>query len=108
MWLGFIGCFLQACASGASAPDKGEIQFSSLVPETLVTNKPVYSYKIEPTPVTLTDPNTKVSTNTETYDLNRATPDSQGGVLQQPVFLGILDTQSPSEVLVENHHLIVM
>jgi hypothetical protein len=48
------------------------------VPETLVTNKPVYSYEIEPTPVTSTDPNTKVSTNTETYDLNRATPDSQG------------------------------
>lgn len=78
IWLGFIGCFLQACAGGASAPDKGEIQFSSLVPETLVTNKPVYSYEIEPTPVTSTDPNTKVSTNTETYDLNRATPDVQG------------------------------
>lgn len=78
IWLGFIGCFLQACAGGGTAPNKGDISFNATVSESPVANKPTYITQLESTPVTTTDPNGKVSTNTSTYDLSRATPDPQG------------------------------
>ena len=81
MWrlfgLAFV-CVLQACAGGGNNTNNGDIHLNVSYPEYPQTNQPYYSTELEATPVTSADPDDKVTINTITYDLKRASPDTQG------------------------------
>lgn len=81
MWrigVSWVICFLQACATGGASPNKGDINLNSTAPEFQSIKNPTYLYQLEATPLTSADPDSKVTTNSDTYDLSRALPDPQG------------------------------
>lgn len=81
MWrigVSWVICFLQACAAGGASPNKGDINLNNTAPEFQTTKNPTYLYQLEATPLTSADPDSKVTTNSDTYDLHRALPDQQG------------------------------